>query len=194
MISEILKNINWVDLLIFFISMRIIYIGTKNGFVIEFFKWLGILFTIFITFHYYSELAKLLQSRLPISESIAQSLCFGLLWALLSLIFKLIREGLMLMLKMEAHPLLDKWGGLLVSILRSILIGSLVLVFLRVLGVEYITKNVKKSFVNSYLFDISPKVYEAGYDGFINKFFPSEKLNLSVMKLKTVDLKDSPQN
>ena len=194
MFSDILKTINWVDVLIFVISIRIIYIGIKNGFVIEFFKWVGVLFSIFITFHYYSELARLLKSRLPISEAIAQSLCFGLLWLLVFLIFKLIREGMMLMLKMEAHPLLDKWGGLLVSFLRSILIGSLALVFLQVLGVEYITKNVKKSFVNSYLFDISPKVYEAWYDGFVDKFFPSEKLNLSVFKLKNVDLKDSPQN
>ena len=188
---DILKNINWVDILIGAISIRIIYIGTKNGFIVEFFKWIGVLFSIFITFHYYSNLAKILQSRLPISGSIAQSLCFVLLWSLVFLMFKLIREGMMLMLKIQAHSLLDKWGGLLVSILRSILIGSLVLVFLQVLGVEYITKNVRKSFLNDYLFDIAPKVYEVSYDGFVDKFFPSEKLNLAVFKLKTVDLKDS---
>lgn len=196
MFLDILKNINWVDILIAAITIRIIYIGIKNGFIVEFFKGIGVFFSIFITFHYYTGIAKILQSRLPISESIAQSLCFVLLWSLVSLIFKLIREGMMLMLKIQAHSLLDKWGGLLVSILRSILIGSLVLVFLHVLGVEYIIKNVRRSFINAYLFDIASKVYEASYDGFVDKFFPSEKLNLAVFKLKTVDLKDSshPKN
>ena len=194
MFSEIVKNINWVDILVICIILRIVHIGSQRGFVIELFKCVGVLCTIFITYHYYSFIAKFLESNFSLFRATAEVLSFGLLWGGGSLIFKLIRDGILLMFKIEAHAVVDKWGGLVIGFLRSVLIASVFLVFLQILDVEYVSKNVKKSFLNAYLFDISPKVYRTCYEEIVEKFFPSEKLNLSVFELKTVDLKDSSKN
>lgn len=182
--SNLITSINWVDILIVGFGVRIIYIGIKNGFVTELFKLAGISCAIFVTFHYYTDVAKLLHNRIPVSESLLVVLCFGFLLTIVLLLFKLIREGTMLIFKIQAHPLLDQWGGLTISILRSLLVGSLILISLQVVGIEYLQKNGEKSFFNPYLFDLSSKFYEASYKGFVSKFFPNEKLNPAVFQLK----------
>ena len=184
MFLNLINSINWIDLLIIGFSVRIIYIGIKTGFVTELFKLAGVLCAIFITFHYYTDLARFLHSHISVAESLLSVLCFGVLLTLVLLLFRLIREGTMLVFKIQAHPLLDQWGGLAVSILRSLLAGSLILISLQIFEIEYLQKNVKKSFFYPYLFDLSPKVYESCYAGFISRFFPNEKLNPAVFKLK----------
>ena len=185
MFFNFIHNINWVDLLLIGLGIRIIYIGIKNGFVDELFKCVGILSAIFITFHYYTPLAKLLHERIGLAESLLTVLCFGFLFAGVLLLFKLIREGITLVLKIQAHSILDRWGGFAVSLLRSLLAGSVVLISLQVSGIEYFQKNVKKSLFSLYLLDLSPDFYKAFYEGCISKFFPNEKFNPAVFQLKT---------
>ena len=182
--GKMLTQVNWMDILIVLVSVRIIYTGIKHGFIIEFFKLIGVFSALFITFHYYTGLAKILEDHTAVPESFADFLCFGLLWAAVILAFKLIRDGLMLLFKVEAVSLVDQWGGLLLSILRGALTGSLILIFLQVSGMEYWKNNAKKSFFNPYLGGLSPEIYKATYDGMVSKFFPTEKLNLAVFKIK----------
>ena len=184
MFLNLISSINWIDLLIIGFGVRIIYIGIKNGFVTELFKLAGVLCAIFITFHYYTGLAKLLHNHIPVSESLLVVSCFGVLLTLVLLLFKLIREGTMLIFKIQAHPLLDQWGGFVISILRSLLVGSLILISLQLFEIDYLQKNGKKSLFHPYLFDLSPKFYEGCYKGFVSKFFPNENLNPAVFKLK----------
>ncbi len=194
-VSQMLAKINWVDILIVLVSVRIIYVGIKNGFIMELFKLGGVVFAIFISFHYYTKLSQILQNHSGISHGTADFLCFGFLWGVVVLIFKFIREGLMLVFKVEALSLVDQWGGLLLSIIRGALTGSLVLVFLQVSGVEYWKNHARKSFFSPYLAQLSPKCYEAAYERIVSKFFPTEKLNPAVLKLKseTKDPKRSTQ-
>ena len=184
MFLKVISSINWVDLLIVGFSVRIIYIGIKNGFVTELFKLAGVVCAIFITFHYYIDLEKFLHSHVPLAESLLTILCFSVLLTIVLLLFKLIREGTMLIFKIQAHPLLDQWGGLAIALIRSLLVGSLILISLQVLGIEYLQRNGKKAFFSPYLFELSPNVYKACYSGFISKFFPNEKLNQVVFQLK----------
>ncbi|HLD69555.1 MAG TPA: CvpA family protein [Candidatus Omnitrophota bacterium] len=193
MFSDLISSINWIDLLIIGFGIRIIYIGIKNGFAAELFKLAGVLCAIFVTFHYYSGLARLLHSYISVSESLLVVLCYGVLLTLVLLLFKLMREGAMALFKVQAHPLLDQWGGFVISLVRSLLVGSLVLVSLQIIPIDYLQKNGKKSFFHPYLFDLSLKFYEGCYKGVVSKFFPNERLNPAVFKPKGEKTSEVPE-
>ena len=191
MTTEILNSLNWIDILMGVILVRVVFIGVKRGVVIELFKFVGVFFALFITLHYFSGTSKFFQDKVHLPESAGDLFSFILLWGLVTFVFKLIRDGFELLIKMEAaHSAFDKWGGLVLSMIRGLLIGSLTVLCLRVTGMEYFTKNLEKSLTGVKLASISPQLYEATYNNFVSKFFPSEELNKSVFKLADFEKKE----
>ena len=57
MLTHLIKSINWIDVALAFLFIRMIFIGVKNGFISEFFKFLGVVTAVFVSLHYYSFLA-----------------------------------------------------------------------------------------------------------------------------------------
>lgn len=73
MFSSIIKAINWVDVCLLILLLRICYIALKNGFVHEVFKLLATVAALYISLHYYNVLADVVRSRLNLkSESLAR--------------------------------------------------------------------------------------------------------------------------
>src|SRR3989338_2922691 len=97
---DLLNRLNWVDILVWGILGRIVYIGIKQGFVTEFFKLLGVTFAVFFTLHYYSSFSKFLQKSIHFPESMTNIFCFALLWATAVITFKFIRDGITLLFKL----------------------------------------------------------------------------------------------
>lgn len=181
--TEILSSLNWIDILMAVIVLRAVYVGIKNGFVIEMFKLISILLAVFIILHYYSGISKYIQEKAHLPQGSSDLICFGLLWALVVIIFKFVRDGFTVLFKVQAHSILDRWGGLLVCIFRAALVCSLTILLLRVSDIDYFVKNLQKSLSAPKLVWWSPRVYETCYEGFVSKFFPNETLNKSVFKL-----------
>ena len=184
MFLDFLKNINWVDILMMVIFIRIIYIGAKTGFVTEFLKLLGICGVTFVALHYYSSLGELLADKVPFLSPWADLIMFGVLWALFVFAFKLVRDGLLLIFKIEAHSVLNRWGGIVIAIGRGLIICSLVLLSFHISGVTYFKKNVERALTHPFLLVVSLRIYQGIFDGVVSKFFPEEKLNLDVFQLK----------
>ena len=57
MLTHLIKSINWIDVGLAVLLIRMIFVGVKNGFVSEFFKFLGVVVAVFVSLHYYSFLA-----------------------------------------------------------------------------------------------------------------------------------------
>lgn len=167
--------------------IRILYIGFKNGFVVEFFKILTTLFAIFITLHYYSGLSRFLYTSLQFLGNILNFFTFGFLWLLVIIIFKLVRDGLMLILRIEANAALEKWGGLLLAVARGALVCSLFFLLLSCWGGEYMTRNLKGSFIRPHVSHLALDVYRWSYETVIGKFFPEENLNIEAFHLAHID-------
>jgi len=155
--------------------------GVKKGFAPEVFKCIGVLFATFFTLHYYSSFSKTLEGRVPVSSATNDVISYVFLWAFVIFAFKLIRNGFEVLFRMQAHPIVDMWGGLVLSAGRGLLLCSLTVLLLRLSGVDYLQKNSESSLGGSYLVVVAPSVYESIYDGFISKFFPSESLNITVI-------------
>ncbi len=182
-ITEFLKSFNWIDILLAVIALRIIFIGFKRGVVVEFFKLLGTVFAVFITLHYYSSLSRVFQNFLRLPSGFADFLCFAILWIVVVIVFKLIRDGFLILLKIEAHSIFERWGSLFFSVVRVLLVGSLTVLFLRVVNLEYFNAHLQESLFSQKLAQIAPQVYEKSFNGFISKFFPTEELNTNAMAL-----------
>ena len=85
-----LKSLNWVDILIAALAVRIVYISVKTGFVTEFMKTLATLIAVFLAFHYYTKLAAILShaagAKAGLTDPVIQTIVFAVIWGVTLLI------------------------------------------------------------------------------------------------------------
>lgn len=181
MFMHFLQSLNWVDLLMLAILVRIVYIGIQTGVVIEMFKLLGILLTIFICFHYYAPFARFLMyiTRAP-WVNIMEAVSFGMLWAIMFVVCKLIRDGMFMLFTIDAQSFVDKWGGALLGIGRFFIIGSMTMFLFLIPGEKYLQARTVESFSGKYVISVAPNFYTVLCDGLVSKIFSKERASKAV--------------
>lgn len=186
MIANILTRLNWIDFIVLSVLIRVLYVGGKNGFIVELFKLIGIIFTTYISLHYYIKLSDLIGQRLPkaqVPSELVHFLVFILLVAVSYSVFVLVRRAFCNLVKMEAAPLLSKWGGVFLGIGRGILTSSLVMIILLMSIFSYMNASVRKSYSGRYLFDVAVGTYSVIWNSFMSKFMAGEKFNDAISKI-----------
>jgi len=176
-------NFNWVDILIGCIIVRTVYVGRKSGLVPEIFKLIGVFCATFITLHYFVDFGNYLGNRLFFSDGVKEIVAFGLLAFSISLIFTLIREGWLIILKIEPPSFVDKWSGVVLSLIRAYLICGLVWLGLLVAGGKGIVRTTRTSLSSSFFKNTSSNIYKSCYSGFISNLFPHEPINKDVFNI-----------
>lgn len=186
MISNILTRLNWIDFIVISILIRVLYVGGKNGFIVELFKLIGITFTAYVSLHYYVKLSNFIIQRLPnmpVPGELVHFFVFILLVAVSYAIFVFVRRGFCNLVKMEAAPMLSKWGGVFLGVGRGILTSSLVMIVLLMSIFPYLNTSVRKSYSGRYLFYVAVSTYSVIWNGFMSKFMAGEKFNDSISKI-----------
>ncbi len=188
MLLDIIKQFNWLDILLIIILFRMGYISMKTGIPVVFFKLLGTLVAVYLSLHYYTNLSGLLAQRLPVNK---EKMPLELL-NLLSFIFLAIAGYLILLpprvvfsrfIKMEATPNLNKWGGLVLGIARGFLLVGLVTFMLVISGSGYLKKSVTNSYLGRRAFYVAPNTYTWLWNKITSKFMTGEKLNEAIPSL-----------
>ena len=64
MVIEFLKGLNWVDVFVVILLIRITYIAVKTGLSVEVFKSLGTVCAVYLALHYYINSGKFLNVKL----------------------------------------------------------------------------------------------------------------------------------
>ena len=169
------------------IMTRAIFVGMKTGFFIELFKLLGIVFAIFITHHYYTAVAWVLVDKVHFAPFLANIVAFGFLWILIVLIFKLIRDAILILFKMQAKASVDQWLGFFVSLGRGVLICSLTFMLFYASEIKELAQYSTRSLSGPYLSNLSLDVYEGCYNSLVSRFFEHEKLNMTLFNLRKLD-------
>ena len=149
MFSSIIENINWVDICLAILLLRICYIAVKNGFPQEVFKIFGTIAAVFISLHYYLSLSAFIRSRLGLENGALQSLDFFVFVTLVifaQLFFVILRKIFSGALKVEALPALNKWGGFILGLARGLLLGSLLIFMLLLSGTGFFNRGVRDSY------------------------------------------------
>ncbi len=175
--ENVLTSLNWLDLLMILVIIGIIYLGAVSGFVVELFKIFGICFATVVSLHFYVRAAEFLNGFIALPSQLGEIASFIIIAVVIILLFRLVGQGWLLILKVEAKAGFSQWGGGCVAFLSSLLICGLLFFGMLLIENETLNKFVKQSVTGHYLFDLSPNVYKTSYEKLIVPFFPDEALN-----------------
>lgn len=186
--NEFLWGINGVDLLLFGLFARAVYIGAAQGVVVEFFKITGLLLAMFVTAHYFSRLAGSLVTWLKIfSREEAEVFFIIVLWSLVMAVFSLVRSGWLVILKAEEPSRLSRCSGGMVGAFRGGLICAMVVFMMLVSGQMALIKNVRQALAGRYVADLVSHIYEIGYEEGVRRIFPEEVKNKNMRRYRLAE-------
>ena len=182
MIINILKSINWADLIILALFLRIMYMAVHEGLIVEAFKCFSMAIALFLSFHYYVVLAKALTKGVNGPEDMVFTLSFSFIafWLPIVIVFKYIREGLLLLFSIKTKTVLDTWGGAVLGMVRSLVTASMVMFVLLISGFHYFETRMTDSFLGRRVVTVAPGIYQKMCNGFVSRLFPNEKYNQAV--------------
>ena len=182
--THILKSINWVDVAMLVLLIRIVFIGVKNGFVTEFFKLFGILLAVLIGLHYYSSIAAFIAKKTGWPIDWLGFMFFVLLVVILVIAVKYLRDGFLVIFKFETtHAGFNQWGAGILSVVRALFLASLIMYGMLLSNVEFLQKQTFTSISHKLALKVAPNTYFFIYKNFIGKIFLEEKLNENVVKV-----------
>ncbi|MBF0489626.1 MAG: CvpA family protein [Candidatus Omnitrophica bacterium] len=176
--THFLQMINWMDVAMLALLIRIVFIGVKTGFVTELFKLFGILCAVFVGLHYYTPLAVFISKKINWSFQILECTFFGLLVILVVVAVKYFRDGFLLIFRFEtAHEGVNQWGSGLFSVIRALLLISLILFGSLLSRVEWLERQTMTSVSQKLALKVAPKTYSFLFHNLIGKIFTEERFN-----------------
>ncbi len=177
-LTAFLKSINWVDVALAALFVRVIFISVKNGFVVEFSKFLGVIFALFLSLHYFSALAAWAAEKTNLPLVSWRFLIFVAIWALTALLFKFIGEGIMILFKVQTtHEGFDKYAAGLLGAGRAIFLASLTIFALLLVPHEYTRHQAGSSWGYKIAAKAAPNTYAFIFHNLVGKLFEREKFN-----------------
>ncbi|MDD5238816.1 MAG: CvpA family protein, partial [Candidatus Omnitrophica bacterium] len=132
--QNIIGQINWIDIFVIILLIRICYIAAELGLFIESFKLLGTLASIYLSLHYYKQLSDFTQNAIGLKDSPAYifDLFSVIILAILSyLIFAILRKVFSKLVKVETLDNLNRWGALILGVIGGFLFAGLIICIFR---------------------------------------------------------------
>jgi len=183
---EIFNRINFVDIFLIFVGIRIFYISFEMGLPVELFKLLGIIFSTYISLHYYTALSDLIQNSFIPKQMPLEFLDF-LVFMVLALGgylgFIVLRNIFYRFLKLDASPRLSQIGGLILGLGRIYFTTGIFIYILMISSVKYLNESVKHSYFASRSVSISADTYAWLWNNIVEKFSTNEKFNPTVTEV-----------
>ena len=184
MLYPYVSQFNWIDILIIVCALRMCYIGLKRGFGIELFKFLNLIFCSFISLHFYFTLGEFINSKIPtLPLEPATIFSYIVLIFIITILFRILREGVFVFVKQEAIRNASKYAGILLGFLRGILISALIIYGLMISSIHYFDLSARTSFFGSKIVKLPVKIYEGTFLGFTSKIFTDQSFNQEVIKV-----------
>jgi uncharacterized membrane protein required for colicin V production len=180
---EFLKQFNWIDILVFALFLRISFIALKTGLAFESLKISGTFLALYLSLHYYASLANTFVSRSGSKNAfyLLRILAFLILVSLGYLIFIFIRIVVCRFVKTEVTPVLSKWGGFVLGLVRALLLTSIILFLFLLSGSVYFRKSVHNSLSGTSIAKVAPSTYSWFWHKVMSKFSAGEKFNESAL-------------
>ncbi len=178
-----MHSFNWVDIILICVFLRGIYVAQKSGLLAEIFKLIGVFFAALLSCHYYERFGIFLHKKIALPEATGEVLSFSLLAIIIILVFALIREAWLVILKLEVKNFVNEWVSLAASILHCVLLSGLVVIALIVGGNKFVSDSAKFSFTGGFFKDTVITVYRGCYEGVLKTLFPEEPVNSKLLRL-----------
>jgi uncharacterized membrane protein required for colicin V production len=170
---EILTKLNWVDLLIIILMLRTSYVAFQDGLSHELFPLIGSVVITVVGLRYYTQLSTILsQNMFNAPRQITDFLAFMLLVVVTGILFKLFKALADRIIKVEWHPLLERFGGLFVGVAKAAIVTSLVIITLSLAPLPYLQWSIRdKSLMGMPFLKIGPAIYEK-----VSRILPEVKI------------------
>lgn len=187
---EIISRINWVDVLVLILMVRMSYVALRDGLSHEIFPFIGTILIVVFCLHYYNKLGFFLSQNLAnIPLEISNFISFLILVAVLGFLVKLLKGLLDKIIKVEWHPVIEKFGGLVVGIARAYIVTGIVLMVLALMPLSYLQWSIRdKSLTGRYVLMAGPEIYDR-----VSRFLPTIKIGEASLN-KSIILKDFMSN
>jgi uncharacterized membrane protein required for colicin V production len=179
-----LKQLNWIDILALIIFVRILFISLKNGIAAEILKVLGAVFATYVSLHYYRSIGSYFSNRFTLDTAAVECFVFALIACLTYSFFSILRLLLKRFINMEVVPVLSRWGGFILGILRAFLITSLLLYFFLATANPYLRKSMRSSYSGMGLVYVAPSAYNFIWHAAMSKLASREKFNNAVFEIQ----------
>jgi len=193
MLLNILKQINWVDIGVMLLFVRICITAFKNGFPIELFKFIGTLLAIYLSSHYYIIVSDYIANWLALGKRLPLEFLDFIVFVLIAIggysILVLLRSVFGKLLKMEAISTLNKWGSLVLGVARALLLSSLIIFAMFISSVDYLKSSARVSYSGKHLFRVCPDTYSWIWHALTSKFATGEKFNDNITSVNEEFLK-----
>lgn len=170
---EIIRRINWVDVLVVILMIRISYVAFQEGLSHEILPLIGSIIIIIIDLHYYEKIGLFISQNLVILPiELANFLSFLILAVIIGLAFKLLAGIFNKVIKVAWHPLIEIFGGVIFGVIRASIVASLILMIIALLPLPYLQRSVRdRSVTGMFFLKIGPSIYEK-----VSKFLPTIKV------------------
>lgn len=154
-------HFGWVDWTLAAFVFIGVLLGLKHGVSIELPRLLETLFSLFVTFEYYTFLSEWISRETPWPESYARIFTFGLLgfvsWFSLRLLFEIVGK----LVRLEVATPFQLAGGLLLGAVRYFLFFSMISYFLMLFPLDFIHRSYQvQSWSGQVITQTAPKIHD----------------------------------
>jgi len=145
----------------------------------EFFKLLGVIFSLFFGFQFYSFLSNLILKHSSFNKQLVQTLVFLAVFGFVNLIFKWVKTITIVLFKIEPHYILERWIAMFLGILRTFILVSVYFFAIYLTGSDYFNRSMEQCFSYKYTKNISVEFYKFTFNAFYKKVSDEKKLALN---------------
>lgn len=180
---EIISKINWVDVLVAIIMIRMSYVAFREGLSHEIFPFIGSVVIVMVSLHYYMKIGSFISQNVgSIPAEISNFFSFLVLVVVVGFAVKLLGRLLEKIVKVGWHPIIEKFGGLVVGIMRAYIITGVVLMMLALMPLSYLQWSIRdKSFTGKYVLMAGPEIYSR-----LSRFLPTIKVGEPALTKDTI--------
>ncbi|MFH1622137.1 MAG: CvpA family protein [Candidatus Omnitrophota bacterium] len=192
MLYPYISQFNWLDVLIIVCSLRMCYIGLKKGLGIELFKLINLFFCSLVVLHSYYPLGQFINNKIPaLPLEPAAVFCYAVLLFIITILFRILREGVFVFIKIESIGNLNKYAGLFIGFLRGIIISAFIIFGFLISTIHYLELSSRTSYFGMQVVKFPIRIYEVTFNGVTSKLFPHQIFNQEVIKILEKENKES---
>lgn len=163
MMQEFWSRFHWIDLVILVIFIRTIYVGARRGFIPELTTLIGLAAALVISLQQVDPVSAFLSARVHLPEQWSASFSAVALFIATYLLFCLIRVGVGKLFQLQVASGLDRWGGVLMGMVRAAVISGIIFSVLAQAPSQSFKAGIEeRSLTASYLAGIGSKIREVG--------------------------------
>lgn len=169
---EIISKINWVDVLVVILMVRMSYVSLSEGLSHVIFPFIGSIAIMVFGLHYYERLGSALSRGMAGTPvELTNFISFLGIVIVIWLLVRLLKGLLDKVVKVQWHPLVEKFGGLALGIARAYIITSIVLTILVLIPVPYMAHSIRdKSLSGKHVLAAGPGIRDR-----VSFLLPSQK-------------------